>query len=82
VKLQLKFKESASDDTRRGVIEKLSSRGASKVSPLFPDSGDGYLRSLYTLEADDDRTDLLSLIQAEDAVEVAEPAVQRRLMTR
>jgi hypothetical protein len=79
VKLQLKFKESASDDARKMVLGKLSSRGVRKVEPLFPDSHDGYLKSLYTVDAGEDRDKLLELLQAEDAVEVAEPEARRRL---
>lgn len=80
MELQLKFKESASDDARRVVLDKLASQGARKVAPLFPDSGDRYLKSLYTVDAGDDRAHLLGLLQAEDAVEVAEPAMRRRLL--
>jgi hypothetical protein len=79
MRVQLKFKDSASNGAREDVLGKLASNGAHKVDPLFPDSPDEYLRSLYVVDADDDRSDLLDLLNGEEAVEVAEPEVRRRL---
>jgi hypothetical protein len=78
MRLQLQFKESASESARRKVLDKLASSGAPKVEPVFPDSADGYLKTIYAIDTGD-RTDLLRVLQDEDAVELAEPAVERRL---
>jgi hypothetical protein len=78
VKLQLKFKDSASSGEREDVLAKLASRGAAKIDPVFPDSTDESRRSLYVVDAGD-RPDLLELLQGEESVEIAEPAVRRRL---
>jgi hypothetical protein len=77
MKLQVKFKDSASTSERDDVLAKLASRGAEKVDAVFPDSPEEHLRSLYIVDAGD-RSDLLPLLEAEDAVEIAEPAVRRR----
>jgi hypothetical protein len=79
MKLQLKFKESASPDARQEVLAKLVSRGARQVDPLFPDSPNQHLQLLYVVDADDSRTDLLQLLRREDAVELAEAPPPRRL---
>jgi hypothetical protein len=79
MRLQLKFKDSASSGAREDVLGKLASNGAHKIDPLFPDSSDEHLRSLYIVDADDDREDLLELLNGEEAVEVAEPEIRRRL---
>jgi hypothetical protein len=79
MKVQLKFKDSASSGAREDVLAKLASKGARAVDPLFPDSSDGYLQTLYMVDADDDRGELLALLEGEEAVEVAEPAVRRHL---
>lgn len=79
MQLQLKFKQSASAAAREGVVAKLTSGGAHKVDPLFPDSPDEFLRSIYVVDADDGREDLLQLLQAEEAVETAEQGAPRYL---
>jgi hypothetical protein len=76
--LQLKFKSSSSSSDRKAVVDKLTSRGARKVSPLFPGSTDEYLQTLYMVEADD-QAKLLPFLEHEPAVELVEPAVRRRL---
>lgn len=78
MELQLKFKDSASSSDRQDVVDRLTSRGARKVSPLFPGSTDEYLQTIYMVEADD-HADLLPFLEREPAVELAEPAVRRRL---
>lgn len=78
MQLQLKFKDSASSGDRKAVVDRLTAKGARKVSPLFPGSADDYLRTIYMVEADD-QADLLPLLEGEPAVELAEPAVRRHL---
>jgi hypothetical protein len=82
MKLQLKFKESASEGARRRVLAKLASQGVPKVEPVFPNSADEYLKLLYAVDTGDDGADLLHALQGEEAVEIAEPAVSRRLASR
>ena len=78
MELQLKFKDSASSSDRQDVVDRLTSKGARKVSPLFPSSTDEHLKTIYIVEADD-HADLLTFLKREPAVEFAEPAVRRRL---
>jgi hypothetical protein len=80
MKLQLKFREDASDAEREQVIEDLSSRGAAAVRPLFPDASDRTRGSLYIVDLDSaSKKRLLTFLDDADAVEFAEPEVRRKL---
>lgn len=79
VKLQLKFKDSATARDRQELLSKLASAGVSSVEPIFPGTDDAYLKSLYAIDTGERGGDVLRDLQREDAVEIAEPAVERRL---
>ena len=81
MKLQLKFREDASEEQREQIIEELSAQGACEVRPLFPDATDGVRGSLYIVDlnvASEKR--VLTFLNRADAVEFAEPEVQRKLV--
>jgi hypothetical protein len=81
MKLQLKFREDASDEQREQVIDDLSAEGASAVRPLFPDATDGVRASLYIVDLSGaSEMRVLSFLDRADAVEFAEPEVRRRLV--
>jgi hypothetical protein len=81
MKLQLKFREDASEEQRGQIIEDLSANGAGAVRPLFPDAADGVRGSLYIVELNvASKTRVLSFLNRADAVEFAEPEVRRKLV--
>jgi hypothetical protein len=71
MKIRLKFRDSASDDDRRRVLDDLEA-----AEPLFPGEEDPELSSLYVAETDEHR---LAALQGSPAVEFAEPEAERRL---
>jgi len=81
VKLQLKFREDASQAQREQVVQALANEeGAGDVRPLFPDATDPMRSALYVVDADDhSEGPLLSFLERADAVEFAEPEVRRKL---
>jgi hypothetical protein len=81
MKLQLKFRDDASEEQREKVIEDLSANGVEAVRPLFPDATDGVRGSLYVVELNlASETRVLSFLNRVDAVEFAEPEVRRKLV--
>jgi hypothetical protein len=81
MKLQLKFREDASEEQRREVVEDLSARGACEVHPLFPDATDGVRGSLYIVDLNGvSEKRVLGILNRADAVEFAEPEVRRKLV--
>jgi hypothetical protein len=81
MKLQLKFREDASDEQREQVIDDLSAECAAAVRPLFPDATDGVRGSLYIVDLNGaSETRVLRFLDRADAVEFAEPEVRRRLI--
>jgi hypothetical protein len=81
MKLQLKFREDASEEQREQIIEDLSANGVGAVRPLFPDATGGVRASLYIVDlnvASEKR--VLTFLNRADAVEFAEPEVRRKLV--
>jgi hypothetical protein len=79
MKLQLKFKEDASEEQREQVIVGLSAKGATAV-PLFPGTTDRVRGSLYIVDLNGSReTQFLTFLDRADVVEFAEPEVRRKL---
>jgi hypothetical protein len=72
MKVRVKFREHATDDERRHVLESLD--GAER---LFPDDEDPELASLYVAELPD--RSALDTLKSSQAVEFAEPEAERRL---
>jgi subtilisin family serine protease len=80
MRLQLKFKPDASSEARAVILNSLASQGAGPAVALFPDSRDKNLEALYVVDAQDASVPtLVDRLNAEDAVEVAEPEIKRRL---
>ncbi|MFL5821724.1 MAG: hypothetical protein ACJ76S_13665 [Solirubrobacteraceae bacterium] len=83
MKLQVKFREDASGAAVDEILGALVERGADDVRPLFPDSGDPELGSMYVVETNGACRDrLLRLLGQSEAVEFAEPGVRRQLARR
>jgi hypothetical protein len=82
MRMQLKFRESAPDRSRKEVIETIEDRGKASVSPLFPGDSDPELASLYAVEGVPDASakELMELVGEHDAVEFLEPGAQRKLI--
>jgi hypothetical protein len=81
-KLQFKFRQDTSDPDRHQLIVTLEDNGALDVTPLFPDSADDELGSLYSVQVRNSRqlSKLLGLLKRSRTIEFAEPAVERRLI--
>jgi len=83
VKLQVKFRQGASDAQVDKVLDALVERGADDVRPLFPGSGDAQLGALYMVETNGGSGErLLRLLDKSDVVEFAEPEARRKLARR
>ena len=83
MKLQVKFRQGASNAQVDAVLGALAERGADDVRPLFPGSGDPELGALYVVETNGvSRDRLLRLLDQTDVVEFAEPAARRKLASR
>jgi hypothetical protein len=79
MKLQLKFKEDASEEQREEVIGGLSANGA-KAVPLFPGTTDRVRGSLYIVDLNGGpERQLLTFLHRAEVVEFAEPEVRRKL---
>ena len=80
MKLQVKFRQGASNAKVEAVLGALVDRGADDVRPLFPGSGDPDLGALYVVETNGVSHDrLLRLLDNSDIVEFAEPEARRKL---
>ena len=83
MKLQVKFRQGASDAQVDKVLDALVERGADDVRPLFPGSGDAQLGALYMVETNGGSGErLLRLLDKSDVVEFAEPEARRKLARR
>ena len=81
MKLQLKFREDASEEQREQIVEELSAQGTGEVRPLFPDATDGVRASLYIVDLNGvSQKRVLTFLNRADAVEFAEPEVRRKLV--
>jgi len=82
VRLEIKFRESASPDRREGVIETAKDLCAAELEPLFPGESDAELASLYKAEGvPEERADeVVAKLNSLDEVEFAERAPGRRLI--
>jgi hypothetical protein len=82
VRVEFKFRESAPPSRRQQVVETVERLGAAKVEPLFPDERDPELASMFKAEGvpDDAVESLVSELDAQDAVEFAEPTPERKLI--
>jgi hypothetical protein len=81
MKLQLKFREDASEEQREKVVQDLSAQGACEARPLFPDATDGVRASLYIVDLNGvSQKRILTFLKRADAVEFAEPEVRRKLV--
>jgi hypothetical protein len=82
VRLEFKFRESASPERRRQVVAQVAKLGATTVEPLFPGEQDPELASLYKAEGvPDELTDqVVSTLDKHDDVEFAEPTAERKLL--
>ena len=82
MRLEFKFRQSATAARRRSVVEEVTKLGAKKVEPLFPDEKDPELASLYKAEGvpEEMTQEVVSKLDRDDAVEFAEPAPERKLI--
>jgi hypothetical protein len=80
--VQFKFRPDASSDERNELIAKLEGSGADAVEPLFPNSQDDELASLYSAHVEQDRdfSKLMRLLKRSRKVDFVEPTVDRRLL--
>ncbi|MEM7408869.1 MAG: hypothetical protein AAF430_01375 [Myxococcota bacterium] len=82
MKIQLKFKASASERSKDRVAAQLKRRGADRVRPLFPGDEDEEFSLLHVVDCEDqDVADkLLRYLKRSRAVEFAEGEARRRLI--
>ena len=82
MKLQFKFKETATAAARQRVLNTLGERGATGVRHLFPGETDKELATFYVVDCKDEitRQQLLDLLNTFNVVEFAEAEVRRKLI--
>ena len=81
VKLHLKLRTGVAATDREAVFEAARRAGAIGVRPLFPESSDRELASLYTVDVDNEAAvpKLVKHLGAMKQVDFVEPEVKRKL---
>jgi len=81
VKLHLKLRTGVAETDRDVVFQAARQAGASGVRPLFPNSSDQELASLYTVDVDSEAavSKLIKSLGAMKQVDFVEPEVKRKL---
>jgi hypothetical protein len=82
MQLQFKFVENVTDEDRAGVLERLSSEGAERIRPLFPDEEDSELSSMFVVDVPGggNGRKVLRELAASRVVQYAEEAPVRKLI--
>ena len=80
--VRFKFRDSADDEVKARIVQRLTSDGASRVEPLFPRESDPELNSLFvaSVKTATEQRSILEQLRDSTAVEFAEPEARRKLI--
>ena len=81
-KINFKFHKNATTASRNAVLATLREAGALAVRPLFPETDDEELATMYIAETADDPASkaLIEHLNKSKAIDFAEPQARRKLV--